>query len=77
MEEFEVRQRTNRAGQPFTLYGDPAYPLRPYLQCPFRGANLTNEEQLFNSRLSSARECVEGEFGKILQIFAFLTSARI
>ena len=31
MEEFEVRQRTNRAGQPFALYGDAAYPLRPYL----------------------------------------------
>ena len=31
MEEFEVRQRINRAGQPFALYEDAAYPLRPYL----------------------------------------------
>ena len=72
MEGFERRQLTNRAGQPFALYGDPAYSLRPYLQCLFRGANLTVEEQLFNSRMSSVRECVEWEFGKILQIFAFL-----
>ena len=72
MEEFEALQQTNRAGLPFALYGDPAYPLRPYVHCHFRGANLTNEQQLFNSIMSSVCECVEWEFGKILQIFAFL-----
>jgi len=30
-------------GNAFALYGDPAYPLRPQLLCPFRGAVLTAE----------------------------------
>ena len=72
VEEFQARQLTDRQGQPFALYGDPAYPLRPYLLCPFRGANISAQEQQFNSRMSSVRECVEWEFGKILKNFAFL-----
>ena len=72
MDEFAARQVRDRQGLPFALYGDPAYPLRPYLLCPFRGANITPQEQQFNAKMSSVRECVEWEFGKILQNFAFL-----
>ena len=73
IEQFEVRQLYDRQGLPFCLYGDPAYPLRPYLLCPFREDIITVEEEHFNSMMSSVRECVEEwEFGKILQIFAFL-----
>ena len=28
-------------GDPLCLYGDPAYPHRPQLQSPFKGARLT------------------------------------
>ena len=59
IEQFEVRQLYDRQGLPFCLYGDPAYPLRPYLLCPFRGAIITVEEEHFNSMMSSVRECVE------------------
>ena len=41
MDEFAARQVRDRQGLPFALYGEPAYPLRPYLLCPFRGANIT------------------------------------
>ena len=71
MEQFEARDFTDRNGIPYALYGDTAYPLRRYLISPFRGANLRAEEE-FNTRMSSVRECVEWEFGKMLKIFAFL-----
>ena len=41
------------------IYGDPAYPLRPQLQAPFKGANLPGDQQLWNSRMSSVRISVE------------------
>ena len=72
MDEFQARQLTDRQGQPFALYGDPAYTLRPYLLCHFRVANISAQKQQFNCRMSSVRECVEWECGKILKKCAFL-----
>ncbi|XP_033632035.1 uncharacterized protein LOC117293721 [Asterias rubens] len=72
MREFEARNLTDRNGLPYAIYGDPAYPIRRYLIGPFKGADLTHEEQEFNSRMSSVRECVEWEFGKMIKLFAFL-----
>ena len=31
------------------IYGDPAYPLRPHLQAPFRAVRITEEQTAFNS----------------------------
>ena len=45
----------DETGQPFYLYGDPAYPLRPQLLAPFRGANVTPEEEEFNKNMSRVR----------------------
>ena len=59
-------------GKAFALYGDPAYPLRSQLLCPFRGAVLTAEQEQFNKSMSSVRESVEWVFGKIITNFAFL-----
>ncbi len=39
----------NAQAQPFSLYGDPAYPLRAHLIAPFKGANLTAAQQEFNT----------------------------
>lgn len=70
-DQFEQGQWTDRDGHPYSLYGDPAYPLKDYLQSPIRNPTTVNE-QLFNARMSSVRECVEWGFGKIIQNFAFL-----
>lgn len=59
-------------GTRLAIYGDPAYPMRLQLFCPFGGAYLTQQQQLFNKRMSSVRESVEWGFGKIIQQFAFL-----
>jgi len=54
------------------LYGDPAYPLTPYILSPYKGANITEEQHEFNKRMSSVRECVEWGFGKVIQYFSFM-----
>jgi hypothetical protein len=35
----------------YSLYGDPAYPLTPYLLSPFKGANLTPVQAEFNETI--------------------------
>ncbi|XP_040065170.2 uncharacterized protein LOC120839029 [Ixodes scapularis] len=59
-------------GSVYTIYGDPAYPLRPLLQKPFMGASLTAAEQNFNKKMSSVRQAVEWGFGKVSTLFAFV-----
>ena len=54
------------------IYGDTAYPDRPYLVCPFKGANLTDDQQMFNARMSNVRIVVEWSFGKIVNLFPFV-----
>ena len=47
-------------GQPLCIYGDPAYPLRVFLQCPFaRRPDFTAQEQAFNESMSRVRVSVE------------------
>lgn len=58
------------SGDPFCLYGDPAYPVLAQIIPPYRGA-LTPAQETFNLKMSSVRESVEYGFGKILQYFSF------
>ena len=60
-------------GRPLCFYGDPAYPLRVHLQSRFRGANITREEELSNSKMSSVRQTVRWIVGdsKFFQISRF------
>lgn len=48
---------------PFVLLGDDAYPLKTFLLKPYSRQNLTQEQRIFNYRLSRARRCVECAFG--------------
>lgn len=59
-------------GEAYVLYGDPAYGLSRNIISPFRGAQLTNAEQMFNTQMSKLRISVEWGFGKICQNFAYL-----
>ena len=62
----------NTQGQPLCIYGDPAYPLRVHLQCPFQNAVLTPPQRDFNKSMSKVRVSVEWVFGDIVNWFAFL-----
>lgn len=59
-------------GTIYSLYEDPAYPIRPQLIAPFRCAFLTAHERLFNQRMSEVRVAVEWSFAKTVTNFAFL-----
>lgn len=59
-------------GDPYVIYGDPAYGLSRNIMAPFRGMQLTQQERDFNKAMSTVRISVEWGFGKICQYFAFL-----
>eukprot|EP00795_Rhopilema_esculentum_P008805 gene8805-biopygen1709 len=68
-----LENHSNRLdGTPLCIYGDPAYPLRPHLQAPFKNNHLTEEQQAYNKAMSKVRDSVEWVFGEILQYFAFV-----
>ena len=71
LEELETHS-FSPTGQPLCIYGDPAYPHRVHLQCPFaRRAVLSPEEQAFNQSMSQVRVSVEWVFGDIVNYFKF------
>ena len=59
-------------GRPLCIYGNPAYPLRVHLQCGFKGAHLTRDQEVWNAKMSSVRTSVEWIFGDIINFFKFL-----
>ena len=63
-------------GNPLCLYGDPAYPLRVHLQCPFARNRITPQEIAFNKSMSQVRVAVEWLFGDITQWWAFIDSQK-
>ena len=60
-------------GNTLCIYGDPAYPLRPCFQAPFRGAVLTPDQQAWNKSLKEDRVSVELVFGDIIITLSFWT----
>ena len=46
-------------GQHMCLYGNPAYPLRVFLQAPYCGAQITQQTKLLNKSMSATRVSVE------------------
>ena len=66
------RFANSSAGNPFCLYGHPAYPHRIYLQTPFRNRALTAPMIAFNQSMSTVRESVEWLFNDIVNYFKFI-----
>ena len=58
-------------GAHYVLYGDPAYPLTPFIQTGFRGVALSGAQRDFNRTMSAGRVVVEWLFGDILSLWTF------
>ena len=67
-----VQHSQTPAGQNLCIYGDPAYPIRPQLLGPFKGAHVTQVQKEFNKAMSKVRISVEWIFGDIINYFAFI-----
>lgn len=72
----KLQQFKQPNGQPYVIYGDPAYGLSRNIMAPFRGAHLTQQQQDFNRSMSQVRISVEWTFGKIMQYFSYLDFKR-
>lgn len=57
---------------PHTFVADDAFPLSENIMKPFSHRLLTHEKEIFNLRLSRARNCVECSFGRISQTWRIL-----
>ena len=68
----KLRRFNQLNGQPYVIYGDPAYGVSRNILSPYRGAHVTLQEQEFNKSMSQVRICVEWTFGKLCQYFAFV-----
>ena len=67
-----VQYNRKANGETLCIYGDPACPLCPQLQGPFKNQNLIPEQADFNKSISTVRTYVEWVLGEILNYFFFL-----
>ncbi|CAB1116004.1 unnamed protein product [Ectocarpus sp. CCAP 1310/34] len=58
-------------GEPYYIYGDPAYHVSPWLQAPFKGV-LTPDQAEFNAAMSRVRVTVEWGFGRIVALWPYV-----
>ena len=68
----KLKQFERPNGEPYIIYGDPAYGVTAQVLSPYCTNGLTAAEQEFNRRMSAVRVSVERTFGKVLQYFSFL-----
>lgn len=68
----QLESLSTLAQKQFCVFGDMAYPLSAHIQCPVKGANLSADDNYFNSVMSTARVSVEWAFGEVASVFSFI-----
>ena len=72
----KISRYNQPSGAPYVVYDDPAYGLMRNILAPYRGTQLTAQQQLFNKSMSAVRVSVEWTFGKICQYFTYVDLKR-
>ena len=67
LECFSLRPQHER----LCIYGDPAYSLRWYIQAPFKGLYLTQQQKAFHDSMAKVQVSVECLFGNAINNFKF------
>lgn len=70
-----LRYIRDRVGEPLCLYGDPAYPVSEVLLRAPKG-RMTREMEEYATLMSHFRESVEWVFGKMGELWPFVTDVR-
>lgn len=73
---LRLRTMRDRLGTPIYVYGDPAYPISDVILRAPKGTNLTPAMEEYASRMSHYRETVEWVFGKMGELWPFVTDVR-
>ena len=66
----------DRLGTPIYVFGDPAYQISDVILRAPKGTNLTPAMEEYASRMSHYRETVEWVFGKMGELWPFVTDVR-
>ncbi|ETV69519.1 hypothetical protein H257_14881 [Aphanomyces astaci] len=57
----------------YYIYGDPAYPISKWIVSSYKGNNLDEQRQRFNTAMSRVRQGVEWNFGRMKNLWGFTT----
>lgn len=71
-----LRAMRNRLGAPICVYGNPAYPISDVLLRAPQGNNLTPAMHEYATRMSHFIESVKWVFGKMGELWPFVTDVR-
>lgn len=67
-----IRTITETHGDVCYAYGDPAYPISPFIITGFKGNQLTVEQSIFNREMSAVRISVEWGFAILKSKWGFI-----
>jgi len=68
-----LQSLNRRGGSNFRVYGDAAYPMTDVIVRAPKGNNITHAQQEFATEMSKYREAVEWVFGKLGNVWPFVT----
>jgi nuclease HARBI1 len=66
--QFEENMIIN--GIQYCIYGDSRYHLRPFMEAPYEGSNLSEEQKYLNKAMSASRITVEWNFKEVKQYWS-------